>query len=306
MFDINTCKWIIWGAKRPYNTFGHIHEAFLRALKYLGKDARWLENGDDLSEIDFSNTLFLSMNCVVEGMPRRKDCFYVVHNILGDPRASYFEGLNLLPYGVYLSTTRCSPNVVELGPQSFFDRTSKPSLSSRWGTDLFPHEIEANKPKKTLNDASRIYTYVGSIDTMKRGYLDDFSRACRENGIQCNTYGGHGGGRTLSIEEHIRFIKDSYLCPAIQGRDQVEQGYISCRLFKNISYGQMGLTCSAYANELFRGKLVCNPDAYRLFYDARERLRSMPVKELHDLMDEVATKYTYLNKVDAIVKAVEY
>jgi hypothetical protein len=95
------------------------------------------------------------------------------------------------------------------------------------------------------------------------------------------------------------------MCPAIQGRDQVEQGYVSCRLFKNISYGQMGLTCSAYANELFGGRLVYNPDAYRLFYEARERLQSMPVAELHSLMDEVAAKYTYLNKVEAIIRSIQ-
>ena len=28
MFDIRTAQWVIWGAKRPYNTFGHIHEAY--------------------------------------------------------------------------------------------------------------------------------------------------------------------------------------------------------------------------------------------------------------------------------------
>src|SRR6266568_497835 len=278
MFDINTCKWVIWGAKRPYNTFGHIHEAFLRALMHLGKDVRWLEHDENISGIDFSNTLFLSMNCVIQGMPRRRDCFYIVHNVQGDPSQSYFDGLTLLNYGIHITTTRYSPNVVEIGPESFFDRTSVATLNLRWGTDLFPHEIEANKPKKAFNDASRVCTFIGSIDDMKQPYLQGFSRAVQENGYDWQTYGGHGGGRQVSIEEHIRIVKDSYMSPAMQGRDQVEQGYISCRLFKNISYGQMGLTCAPYANELFHGKLICNPDAHQLFYDARERLQSMRVE----------------------------
>lgn len=303
-FNIHTCKWVIWGAKHPYNTFGHVHEAFLRALKYLGKDAQWLENDEDVSQIDFSNTLFLSMNCVVEGMPQRKDCFYVIHNIMGDPRMPYFEGLKLLPYGIHISTNRYSSQTVELAPQVFFDLANTPSLAMRWGTDQLPHEIETNKPLVPFNSSSRICNFIGSIDTMKKGYLDDFGRACRENGITYTYHGSHGG-RVVLADEHIRLVKDSYICPAIQGRDQVEQGYVSCRLFKNISYGQMGVTCSTYANELFGGKLICNPDAYRLFYDARERLQSMSIGELHALMDEVATKHTYLNKIDGIVRAVQ-
>lgn len=303
-FNINTCRWIIWGAKRPYNTFGHIFEAFFRALKYLNKEVLWLEKDEDISQIDFNNTLFLSMNCVIQGMPQRKDCFYVIHNILGDTYLSYFDGLKLLPFGIHVSINKYSSNVMELAPQCFFE-PGTPSLSFRWGTDLLPHEIEANKPGRVFNSDSHIFNYVGTVDGEKSYQLDNFVRACRENGIEYAQYGGFSGGRTVSTEEHIQLVKDSYLAPAIQGMDQVNQGYVSCRLFKNISYGQMGLTYSKYAQELFDGKLIYNPDAYQLFYEAKERLQFMPLKELHDLMDEVAVKHTYLNKVDAIVKAIK-
>lgn len=304
MFDIETCKWIIWGAKSQYNTFGHVHEAFLRALKHLGKDAQWLDYGDDVSNIDFSNTLFIGMNCVLQGMPQRKDCFYVIHNIQGDPRQGYFDGLKLLPYGIHISTNRYDSRVIELAPQVFFDPVT-PSLVMRWGTDLLPHEIEANKPAAAFNSESRVFNYIGTVDGMKQYYLEGFKRACAENGIEYRHYGGYSGGPIVTIDEHIRLIKESYICPAIQGRDQVEQGYVSCRLFKNISYGQMGITSSVYANELFGGKLICNPDGYRLFYDARERLQSMPVSELHNLMDEVSKSHTFLNKIDGIIKAIK-
>jgi glycosyltransferase involved in cell wall biosynthesis len=301
--DVDTCKWVIWGAKPP-NTFGHIHAALLRALKFLGKDVVWLNNGDDISKIDFSNTCFLTMNCVLQGIPRRKNCFYVIHNGNDPACRSYLEDLNVLVWGMHVSTNRYNSDVAEIGPNIHFDQ--RHGVLQFWhGTDLLPHEIEANKPKKAFNDESRVCAYVGSVDEMKRGYLNDFSRACQKNGIQYNFYGGYNNGRIVSIEEHIQLVKDSYLCPAIEGRDQVEQGYMSCRLFKNISYGQMGLTCSKYANELFGGKLVYNPDAYQLFYDAKERLQHMPVEELHALMDEVAAKHTYLNKVNGIIKAVQ-
>lgn len=305
MFDIEKCRWIVWGAtgRNGYNTFGHIHEAFFRALKHLGKDVRWLDYGDDNSKIDFSDTFFIGMNCVLQGMPQRKDCYYLIHNILGDPRLSYFDGLKLLPYGVHITPNVYSKNVEILGSDIYFEPDNR-SLQMRWGTDLLPHEIEANKPKQAFNSKSLLVNYIGTVDYQKEGPMKGFIRACHENDRLFNTYGGFNGGPQVSIEQHVRLIQCSYMAPAFQGLDQVRTGYISCRLFKNISAGQFGVTHSKYANELFGGKLICNEDTYQLFYDARGRLESMEVKELHDLMDIVARDHTYLNKIRAIEHAV--
>ena len=303
MFDIDKAPWILWGAKYDLNTFGYIHAAFLRALKYLGKEAYWVDYGDDISKIDFNGALVLSMNCVLEGLPKNKNAFYVVHNISGDPRQSYFDGLNMMGYGVHVLSNKYGPNVEMIGPDIYFDASSR-SMMMYWGTDLLPHEIEANKPTRVFNEESTVCNYIGSIDCMKSKAIQDFARACKENGIQYQGYGGYNNGRVVSLEEHIRLIKDSYMAPAFQGQDQVDQGYMSCRIFKNLSYGQMPPTHSAYANQLFGGKLIYNPDTYQLFHDAKARLKSMPVKELHDLMDEVTAKHTYLNKIVGIIHAV--
>lgn len=303
-FDISSAKWIMWGGRDDRNTFGHIHWAFLRALKHMGKEAYYLSQGDDLSKYNFENTIFLSMNCIVQGMPQRKDdCFYFIHNIYGDPHQSYFDGLNMMGYGVHVLSNKYDSRVQKIGPDIYFDADSR-SMMMYWGTDLLPHEIEANKPTRVFNQESRVCNYIGSLDGMKSKAIQDFSRACQENGIQYQGYGGYNNGRVVSIEEHIQLIKDSYMAPAFQGQDQVNQGYVSCRIMKNLSYGQMPPVHSAYINELFGGRLIYNADTYKLFYDAKERLQSMPLKELHDLMDEVALKHTYLPKVAAIIQAV--
>ncbi len=302
-FNIETCRWVIWSAKRPYNTFGHIHEAFFRALKHLGKDVQWLEHDNDITGIDFSNTLFLGMNTCIYGMPRRKDCFYVVHNIFGDKNFSYFDGLKLLGTGVHITPNIYSKNVEVLGSDIYFEPDNR-SLQMRWGTDLLPHEIEANKPTRVFNIDSQVVNYIGTLDYQKQPGLDGFIKACKENQIDFRTYGGFNGGPHVSIEEHVRLVKSSYLAPAFQGLDQVRTGYISCRLFKNISAGQFGVTHSPFANDLFRGKLICNEDTYRLFYEAKERLQSMPLQALHNLMDIVAKDHTYINKVRAIERSV--
>ena len=300
MFNIETCKWIIWGAREPYNTFGHIHEAFLRALLYMGKQAYWLENGDDLTNFDFKNTLFLSMNTVIHGMPKRRDnSFYVVHNIFGDRNQSYFDGLPMLGTGVHITPNVYSKNVEILGSDIYFEPDNR-SLQMRWGTDLLPHEIEANKPSRVFNSDSRVINYIGTVDPQKQGPINDFICACGENEIEFRTHGGFNHTSHVSVEEHVRLMKESYMAPSFQGLDQVRTGYVSCRLFKSISAGQYGVTHSKFANDIFGGKLIYNDNGYNLFYEAKERLQSIHLEELHALMDDVAANHTYIPKIKAI------
>jgi len=302
-FDVDKARWVIWGAKDGLNTFHHIHEAYLRTLKHMGKEVYYFDQSDDISNFDFSGVVFLSMNCVVAGMPRRDDCFYVVHNAFNDPCMNYLKGLKVLPYGVHILTNRYADTVKEIGPDIFFDETTG-SMSFYWATDLLPHEIEANKPTRVFNHDSKVVNYVGSVDNMKRGHIDGFVKALRENKIEYRGWGGYNNGRVVSIPEHVQLIKDSYMAPAFQGQDQVDQGYMSCRIFKNLSYGQMTLTHSKYANDVFGGRLIYNSDTYTLFQEGREKLQSMPLEELHSLMDLVARKHTFVNKLDAVIKAI--
>ena len=48
-------------------------------------------------------------------------------------------------------------------------------------------------------------------------------------------------------------------------------------------------------------KIVYNPDSYALFYDASERLRSVTLEDIYELMDIVKTKHTYINRVHTIL-----
>ena len=238
-FDIRTAKWVIWGAsgRNGYNTFQHIHNSFYRALKHLGRQVYWLDEGDDLSQIDFHNTLFLTMNTLVKGMPQREDSFYICHNIFGDKNLPYFDDLKLVGTGVHITPNVYSKNVETLGSDIYFEPDNR-SLQMRWGTDLLPHEIEANKPDRVFNEDSVVVNYIGTVDPQKQGPINDFTRACRENAIQFKTYGGFNHDEHVSVEEYVNLTKDSYMAPAFQGLDQVRTGYVSCRLFKAISAGQ--------------------------------------------------------------------
>jgi hypothetical protein len=291
MIDLSKEKFCIWGFHNPpYDTFKHIHEAFYRALKYSGKKVLWLDAKDDTSQIDFSDTFFITMNIVVgreiNSIPLRRDCYYAVHNNIQTGRER-FEGLDFLPYGVQLAG---KPD----------HEPGYTSVNMPWATDLLPHEIEANKPSKIFKSDSKVVNYVGTIWEANRRETADFDRACGENGILFRQI--RGG---VSIEENVRLIKESYLAPAIIGSGH-PVGYIPCRAMKNLSYGSYPITNSSYINDFFDGRLIYNPDPYKLFFDAREQLSYIPLRTLHSLMDYVSENHTYLNRIERLLEGARF
>jgi hypothetical protein len=301
--NLKTCNFCVWGFKSgQYNSFRHILEAFYRALKsrFPERQVSWLDAHDDTFRVDFSNTFFISMEYAIKGMPLRSDCFYAVHNM--EARAKeYTKGFLTINYGLYVDSMDIPSNAIELSRDTFFfpqPWDSYDAVVFRWATDLLPHEIMANKPSKVFRDWSRDVNYVGTSVPEQA----PFAAACKESGINFNLIGGFGGS-PVSIEENVRLVQDSYIAPAISLAYQNTVGYLPCRVFKALSYGQMCATNNLCANQTFRGRLIYNSDPYELFFDARDHLASIASETLHALMDDVAQKHTYLNKIDSLLSA---
>lgn len=110
----------------------------------------------------------------------------------------------------------------------------------------------------------------------------------------------------MDENQHQRLITSAYLAPAIVGEWQKKVGYIPCRIFKNISYGQLGVTNSRHVYELFDHKIVYNPDTYQLFFDAKKRLETITLDEIYELMDLVKTKHTYVNRIQTILDYLKF
>jgi hypothetical protein len=206
----------------------------------------------------------------------------------------------MMNYGLYVSTMAIPGNAIELARDTyFFPQLWEPydSVVFRWGTNLLPYEIEANKPTEVFKKHSGVINYIGCSEGEWGEVLRPFGQACWENGILFRPVSG------VSSEEHARLIKESYMAPAINIPYQTQVGYIPCRVFKNISFGHFPVTNNPHVYELFPA--ICNTDVHKLFYDAKTYLPSISLNALHKLMDEVALNHTYLNKIDALLKAVK-
>ncbi len=312
-FDIETCSFLVWGYKNAYTTHTHIHEAFYRTLKHMGKDVLWLDQADPFPDNIENVFVITNAYCLTDkdyhinkpklsSLPIRDDFFYAIHSLAFFPEIySLFVGQKVLGWDVYKMNEMREK--IGLSFYRTYDRPFK-TIAILWATDLLPDEIEANKPTKLLHLKNKVINWVGTIWWMNEAEIDNFKKACaRDNCGFVHQGGGQNGGSVVSIEENIKLIRESYMAPAITGTFQWKEGYMPCRIFKNISYGQFGVTNSPYINELFENKLIYNPHSYQLYYDAKEKLQDVTLEQLHSLMDCVKDNHTYVNRLETLLEA---
>jgi len=304
---MNFNKIIIWGHKLHSHTHSYIHQAFNIAFTHLKYNVLWLDDNDDISNINFENVLFLTEHQVCKNIPIRYDCKYILHNSFVDPGKAYyksnagtwkdkkFEPLakkgNVINIQVY--KTKFVENKTKLEDYVYYDLQTY-TLYFPWATDLLPHQINQIKNNLEKSDGKVEYLVGTVVDEWK-----PFRIACLRNKINFIHMGGYTGLKKVSIKENIRLIQKSYIAPAIQRKSQCIEGYIPCRIFKNISYGKMGFTNSKVVYELFHEKIIFNPCPTKLFHDAQYWLENnYDINKIHELMDFVRDKHTYLNRIN--------
>lgn len=314
-----TARWVVWGHRDNYNTYKHIHAGMFKALQHMGKDVRWLDNADLGSNPSFDDCVLITEQQVIKNLPIQDNCLYLVHNLWGDQR-NLFKDKPVIGWGVYVEASRegwsCADtnafklnesNSVNLNPGSYFipsGRTS--SFQIMWATDLLPHEIQANKPAHILGKHSKVINYVGTYNAGHNADLiNPFRRACEKDGYTFKANGAYTNGYVISDERAVELIRESFMAPTIANSYQVRYGYAPCRIFKNISYGQPGVTNSVYSNQLFGNRLICETDTEKLFYRAKDALKRYEIENLYWQMDEVAAKHTYINRMNDIIRASE-
>jgi hypothetical protein len=291
-------KVILWGHKLHSHTHSYIHWGLSRAFKHLGFDTYWFDNKDDVSSFDFSNSLFITEGQVDQNIPVRNDCYYVIHNCKPDKYQHLLNTNHAIILQVY--SHDCLKRNDPSFSRCFHYDLSQPVIYMPWATDLLPHEIDKIKTKLPTVVKNNTTQFNGSAGGMggfgNQNQLNAFRKASQEQG---KTFVIRNAG-SCSMEENIASMQQAYMAPALQGTWQCENGYIPCRIFKNISYGALGITNSKAVYDLFEGKIVYNSDPYQLFYDAQKVLQTWSLKNQYELMDLVRDKHTYLNRIESL------
>ena len=319
-------KIIVWGAKYDTgHTHAFTHAAFFEAAKYLKYDAYWLDNRDNVDESFFDNALIISEHWLIYNnplgnrLPLRNSSTYVI-NYLGNKHRSHIDHyLNKVGRLIDLRFA-CSWEDANWSYKfekdkytsinhghSFFEKGSEyDNVYSWWATDLLPNQIHLKDANIQPKEPKFVF-FSGTVREDNKDIFDPFIRACSENSMQFvyNT----PWQTQLPISELKRVSNEAYIVFESRSKFHVDNGYIPCRSFKNISYGQLGLTNSKAVYDYFDQEIAYSPDTYELFYVAKEMKsgeRSVQtVKSVIRLMQEIREKHTFVNRLNDLIAATE-
>jgi hypothetical protein len=292
---------VIWGHKLHSHTHSYIHAAFDKAFKHLGFNVLWLDNNDRVDNIDFNHSLFITEGNVDQKIPLLHTCYYVLHNCALNKYQPFIEAHRCLMLQVYTHDV-LTRDVVRLDDYIYYQPNAK-TLYMPWATDMLPHEID--QMKKIIRNREKpkfMASWIGTICGGTHGNQEQVNRfkdACSKAGILFRHL------TNIPCEDQAKYIQESMLAPAIQGAWQCAKGYIPCRIFKNISYGVLGITNSETVYKLFNGKIVYNPDTHQLFFDAMQKAKTISLTEMYELMDFVKEKHTYVARIRHILETLE-
>lgn len=295
-------KVIIWSYKLHSHTHSYIHWAFYRAFKHLGYETYWFDDKDNTSNFDFSNSLFITMGATDNHrMPIRQDCYYIIHNGNNALYKDLVQKNRCIFLQVY--TQDCLERNDTQTSFCFHHSLKDACIYMPWATDLLPYEIDEIKQKLPTVKKNNNVAFVGTMYAGVYGNepeINSFKIACNEYKHPFNA-----ARSSISMEENIKIIQEAYMAPALQGTWQCQKGYIPCRIFKNISYGAMGVTNSETVYKLFEGKITYNANGYQLYKDAEKALKNHTLEKQYALMDMVKNKHTYLNRIESLLNFFE-
>ena len=299
---------VIWGHKLHSHTHSYIHNGFFIAFNNLGYKTLWFDDHDNVTNINFSNTLFITEHQVNKKIPLRNDSLYLTHYVdEGDYKNIPQENIIILKVSLrdFKEKDPLNTQYITLNYGQKFEYYAKINnyncLYMYWATDLLPEEI--NKNILTINDIppSNEINFIGSMTNI----WNIFSNICRINKIKFNNYGATfniNSNNNISTDHNVYLTKKSLIAPALQDDGQVFNSYIPCRIFKNISYGKMGITNNPIVNELFDKKLIFDTNLNELIKKSIG-FENYKYKNdvIIDLMQYVRDNHTYINRANTII-----
>lgn len=299
-------KIIIWW--HPYNTHTHswIHYWFHRAFEYLWYDVDWVDNHKDNLPSITQKTIFITEHQVDSQLLENMSPNWIVfdHNYweLGqgihiDSSWKYTWLWKVIPFGV---ETFAYPNNPYVTPEIYRWYLSIPRIL--WATDRLPHEIKFMPYHYSMNkeilfigsywtnnmielEKARIWSYIN-----KKIFVQKWKHILWR-------------GRPFVPEEDIALLsQQALLAPSIQGWFQCNNGYIPCRLLKNISYSVLGISNNLYVANLFsEDEVIVDRDIFSLLDKAQKVVKDKKVDDYtRKALEKVKNEHTYINRIEQL------
>jgi hypothetical protein len=294
-------KFIAWGQKLHQGTHSYVHDAFCTAFKNLGYDTYHLDDNDNISSMSFKDTIFITLGGCDKNIPITNDAKYILHNCDAEKYKDIKEE-NKITLQVYTNaiaegTENYAAEEIQKIDELVYWSEKGRKLYQPWATNLLPEEI--NNKYEPVNNKTAIW--CGSVWGGIHGNIEEltkFNFSLQSKGYQFQIY---RPGST-SFEQNKQFVKNNELAPAINGTWQKNVHYIPCRIFKNISYGALGITNNEAVYNLLQGQVIYSQNEEELI----DLYLSTPTQKRKEMFENscelVKTKHTYINRAKAILE----
>jgi hypothetical protein len=320
-------KIIIWGFYPKngvlQNTISYVWNSFYNAFKYLGYEVYWFPN-QKIENFDFSNCIFISEGYDDSEIPLDKTSTYFVHcaynpeKYVGKVRKFIDMRYNLkkIDHPNYVYELDKEKTKMDIG--CYYEPSTNQVIDFKngkvsyriddfdkiyigWATNLMPNEI--NEDDVYCARSNKVY-FLGSLSSDGKysniHLIEEFARECRKNGIEfvVNNFSNN----QLSEDDYINLCKESLLGFDIRCQADVEWGRISCRLYKNMSYGHLGMTNCYEAYKELDEHCIYNQSASQLFYNAMSKKDDFEF--IKKGVNYIKEHHTYVNRVKSMIKVV--
>jgi hypothetical protein len=223
-------------------------------------------------------------------LPIKEGVYYCLHNYKDIFKQNIKKGY-LLNLQVY--TNEAEKADIKLGPVTYYNSVSR-TLYQPWGTNLLSDEF-----KKPIFRKNKLIFWIGSIwnDKNNAGNINEINQlkmACKKLGLKFIHL------RFIPDWLNIFFVRLSRLAPAIEGKQQVDNNYLPCRMFKNISYGQLGITNVKKFKDILGESFVCGETILELLENA-SKLNQQEFLDLINKQQLIVKNYIYEQSLKNII-----
>ena len=305
-------KSLIIGHELHTHTHSYIFNGIYRALKYLDYKVDWIYNDEQINKIKIENIkydIIITELYYNKNIPIIENCKYIIQQpfleLFNNNKYETDEYMNKLFINISKKNIIIWRPYLKIFNKKLFDTYLENDyriVITPWATDLLPNEININISNLELFNIKNISNFIG-MPLEHNGILKD---NLKKNNIDYANYGGtfnKDSENNKSIEENMELIQESIIVPALQSDWQIENEYIPCRIFKNISYGKMGITNNKTVNELFDNKLIYSENIGELVKKGLEfEKEEDKFNKIRELMIEVRDNHTYINRINFILK----
>ncbi|MCL5798058.1 MAG: hypothetical protein M1366_04610 [Patescibacteria group bacterium] len=286
-------KVVIWGLRSVNNTYRYIQGHFFETLRKLEYPVVWVDDEIKNGVVISNGDLVISANVGGNNLPIKKEIFYCLHNFDSGFYKNISDKRRIV---IQVYTNDAEKGCEKWDKVTFFDR-EKQILYQPWGTNLLPGEFYEPVYRKR----SPLAFFIGSIwDNLRHQgnirKINELKKVLKNNNLTFIHLQG------VPDWWNAFLVRASRIAPAIAGEWQERANYLPCRVFKNVSYGQIAVTNVGKFHDLFKGFTIDGKDIEELIGNALLLKAKDYIELVYEQQKEVK-KHTYFQSLLNISKA---